>query len=67
MVNYLPDSMTKEPTSVWLTFSSYCVFRWLCWYWWNCWPSWLNLYFHNHISHRIVEYQKDHWLNIDVL
>ena len=35
-----------------------------CWYWWNCWPSWLKLSFHNHISHRIVEYKQDNWLNI---
>jgi len=34
------------------------------WYWWNCWPSWLKLSFHNHISHRIVEYKKHHWLSI---
>jgi hypothetical protein len=38
-----------------------CLF---CWYWWNCWPSWLKPSFHNHISHRIVENKKYHWLNI---
>jgi hypothetical protein len=38
-----------------------CLF---CWYWWNCWPSWLKPSFHNHISHRIVENKKYHWLSI---
>ena len=35
-----------------------------CWYWLNCSPSWLKLSFHNHISHKVVEYKNDHWLNI---
>ena len=39
----------------------YCLF---CSYWYNCSPSYLKLSFHNHISHRIVEYKKEYWLNI---
>jgi hypothetical protein len=39
----------------------YCLF---CWYWYNCSPSCLKLSFHNHISHRIVEYKKEYSLNI---
>jgi hypothetical protein len=38
----------------------YCL---LCWYWYNCSPSCLRLSFHNHISHIIVEYKRDHWLS----
>jgi hypothetical protein len=38
-----------------------CLF---CWYWWNCWPSWLKPSFHNNMSHRIVEYEKDYWISI---
>ena len=38
-----------------------CLF---CWYWWNCWPSWHTPSFHNNISHRIIEYKEDHWLNL---
>ena len=41
--------------------------RWVCWYWWNCWPSCLKISLHSHISHIIVEYKKDHWLNIFML
>ena len=38
-----------------------CLF---CWYWWNCWPSWHAPSFHSNISHRIIEYKEDYWLNL---
>ena len=38
-----------------------CLF---CWYWWNCWPSWHTSSLHNNISHIIIEYKEDHWLNL---
>ena len=38
----------------------YCL---LCEYWYNCSPSCLRFSFHNHISHRIDEYKRDHWLS----
>ena len=64
-----PKPFPRFPTSyvlVFIVFSSFEV-RGGCltyWNWWNCWPSLLKLSLQRHISHRIVEYKKDHSLII---